>query len=90
MAAVSVGQLLAMDPEHRAQAIADLSPEVRTKLAHLASIGAGSAAAKALEHLDTSRSGIMRHIWAVERIEYAREHAHLAAQLTADTMRDGA
>lgn len=80
----SVGQLLAMSPEARAERIRALSPEVRMKLAHLASIGATSAASKALEHLDAGRSGILRKRWAIERLEYAREHAHLAAHLTSE------
>jgi len=79
---ISVGQLLAMTAERRAETIKGLSPEVRTKLAHLASIGASSAASKALEHLDAGTSGIVRQKWALDRIEYARDHAHLAAHLT--------
>lgn len=79
---VSVGQLLAMSSEARAERIRALSPEVRMKLAHLASIGATSAASKALAHLDAGSSGILRQRWAIERLEYARDHAHLAAHLT--------
>lgn len=80
---ISVGQLLAMDDEQRIATIRALSPTVRRKLAHLASIGAASAATKALEHLNSD--GVLpRTQWSLERIQYARDHAHLAATLTTD------
>lgn len=76
---ISVGMLLAMTEAERAEAIRSLSPKVRRMLAHLASIGAGSAASKAVEHLDNGHER-----WALDRLDYARTHSHLAAALTAE------
>jgi hypothetical protein len=80
---VSVGQLLAMDDEQRIETIRAMPPTARRMLAHLASIGAASAATKALEHLNSD--GVLpRTQWSLERIKYAHDHALLAATLTTD------
>lgn len=47
---MSVGRLLAMGRYHAAKAIKAMSPEMRLKLAHLASLGAAKKAAELAEY----------------------------------------
>lgn len=75
---VSVGQLLAMSPDARTERIRSLSPEVRMKLAHLASLGARVCSVRALEFLGSGRLP-----WAREQMNSARDRSDLAADLTA-------
>lgn len=82
----SNGQLLAMQADERTATIEGLSTEVRRKLAHIACLGA--------EHeIKTAQSLRMRGLhpsWVGDKLDHAQALSALAAQLTADAMRDGA
>ncbi|MDO5865193.1 MULTISPECIES: hypothetical protein [Paenarthrobacter] len=74
---ISNGMLLGMTHERRSAVILELSPDVRRKLAHIASLGAERETEKAAEHFDKGR-----RTWADTRLDHAQSLTRLAAELT--------
>lgn len=81
----SNGQLMAMQADERTATIEGLSAEVRRKLAHIACLGAERDIQESLTLRDKGTE-----LWADVKLRHAAELSGLAAQLTADSMRDGA
>jgi hypothetical protein len=81
----SNGQLLGMQADERTATIEGLSTEVRRKLAHIACLGAEVQIQDAQE----VRKKGLHPSWADEKLRHAAELSALAAQLTADSMREG-
>lgn len=80
----SNGQLMAMQADARTATIEGLSMDVRRKLAHIACLGAEREIQKSFELRGEGRAA-----WADEKLRHAAELSALAAQFTADSMRDG-
>lgn len=81
----SNGQLLAMQADERTATIEGLSTDVRRKLAHIACLGAEHEIQQSLKLRDKGTE-----LWADDKLRHATDLSALAAQLTADSMRDGA
>jgi len=81
----SNGQLLAMTGDERTATIERLRFEVRIKLAHIACLGAEHDIQQSFDLRSLGRS-----TWADKKLAHAADLSALAAQLTADSMRDGA
>ena len=75
---ISNGMLLGMTHKGRS-ALIRLSPDVRRKLAHIASLGAEQETRKAAEHFDAGR-----RVWAGNRLDHAQSLSRLAAELTGE------
>lgn len=82
----SNGQLLAMSGDERTATIERLRFDVRIKLAHIACLGAE----REIQDAEALRKQGLHPSWVGEKLEHAAELSALAAQLTADSMRDGA
>lgn len=82
----SNGQLMAMQADERIATIEGLSGDVRRALAHIASLGAE----RLIQDAQEVRKQGLHPSWSDEKLRHAAELSSLAAQLTADSMRDGA
>ncbi|MFF1880207.1 hypothetical protein ACFVVC_01895 [Pseudarthrobacter sp. NPDC058196] len=74
---ISNGMRLNMTPEQRNALIGSLSPEVRSTLAHIASLGAARETQKAAGHIDAGRRA-----WAGTALGHAQSLSRLAVELT--------
>ncbi|WP_314191998.1 hypothetical protein [uncultured Arthrobacter sp.] len=76
---ISNGMLLGMTHKGRSTLIRELSPDVRRKLADIASLGAEQETRRAAEHFDAGR-----RVWAGNRLDHAQSLNRLAAELTGE------